>query len=86
MDWAKALVGIFEVMGKQGAFALGSLFGFILTGSTFWLAGKDTRARMTLDRQRENELFEQLKQKDTRINDLLKELERLSRGTANKKK
>jgi len=75
---AKATGEFFQLIGKEGAFALGTLFGTLIgcvvSGGMQWLASRERVLRLKVDLDREKELHAQLKLKDDRINALHKEL------------
>jgi hypothetical protein len=66
----EAINAFFQAIGKEGTFALGTVTGCGITYFAHKMASRDNVARMTIDLEREKELFRQLKAKDERINTL----------------
>lgn len=89
IDIGAGVGNFIQAIGKEGAFALGTLLGCIVSWCMYWLASRDNVKRQALDFEREKELHGQLKLKDDRINKLHDEigkLQKLLAETGNKKK
>jgi hypothetical protein len=76
----KVLEQIVQFVGKEGAFAIGALFGVAISTVAHWLAGHERRLRHKLDLEREKELHSQLQLKDQRIDKLHEELRNFQKG------
>ena len=59
-----------------GAFAFGAIFAGIFTHSMYKLSSTERIARDKHDRKRESEILRQLENKDSRIDELHKEINR----------
>jgi tetrahydromethanopterin S-methyltransferase subunit G len=79
---ASGLNSFIQAVGKQGAFAIGTLFGCVLSFVMFWLTSRNNAQRLKIDLEREKELLKQLKLKDDRINKLHDELGDLQKKLA----
>jgi hypothetical protein len=67
--------GLLDLIGKEGTFAIGVLWGCLLSYFMFRLASAERIQRHKLDLEREQQLLSQLKIKDERIDALHKKLE-----------
>jgi hypothetical protein len=77
IDTSKAAGDYMQLIGKEGSFAIGVVFGCLVTFGANWLISLEHRKRLKIDFEREKELNGQLKLKDDRITELHKELERI---------
>jgi uncharacterized protein YlxW (UPF0749 family) len=68
--YAAAFNSFIVAIGNQGAFALGTLLGCVVSYAMHHLADKNNRIRLNIDLEREKELRVQLQTKDERINKL----------------
>ncbi len=72
--YAQSINSFFQIIGNQGTFAVGVLFGTLLgclvSWGMHWLAAKNNNRRLKIDLEREKELRDQLNMKDERINKL----------------
>ena len=82
MGFAKSVSEFIQIIGKEGAFAIGTLLGCFITAFMSWLASRSNAQRLKIDLEREKELYKQMKIKDDRINKLHDELGALQKKLA----
>lgn len=64
--------GVVSAVEKSGPFAVGALFGCVVSYAMFHLASQERVQRIKVDLDREKELLKQLELKDKRIAELHK--------------
>jgi hypothetical protein len=88
-DCGEAVNTFMQSIGKQGAFALGTVFGAagasVITYYMHKLASQNNQRRLEIDLEREKVLHGQLKLKDERINALHDQVGKLTQMAAKKK-
>jgi len=75
--WAAGIKSFIEAIGKEGAFAIGALFGALVMSLSFWLNSKERREMFKLIMDREKVLQQQLDTRDKRIIELHEQLGKL---------
>lgn len=67
MDWLREA---FAATGRAGPFALGTVWGVLISYGAHYMASGERKQRVKLEVEREKNLLEQLKLKDDRIDKL----------------
>lgn len=78
--FANALKALIDVLGRQGAFAIGALFGALIVGFASWLSSGERKTMFKLIIEREKVLERQMDVKEKRINELHSELLKARKG------